>query len=128
MHFRELRADVIFSLAVVLACVNLATACYARTDFDGDWNVLIVTREGACEPALRYAVKIADGTVINDGVSIATVQGRVSQRGAVRVTVRSSNQWANGSGRFIRNRGNGVWKGYGTNGACAGTWGAERRQ
>jgi len=125
MQFRGLRAGIIVSLA--LACVNISSACYARTDFDGDWNVLIVTREGACEPTLRYAVKIADGAVINDGVSIATVQGRVGQRGAVRVIVRSGSQWANGSGRFTRNRGNGVWKGYGTNGACAGTWVAEPR-
>jgi len=127
MRIREFRTCiVIFFLA--LACIVVAVPGYARTYFDGDWNILIVTPEGACDPTLRYAVKIADGTVINDGASIATVQGRVSPRGAVRVIVRSGSQWANGSGRFSRTRGDGVWKGQGTSGACAGTWMAGRRQ
>ena len=127
MRIREFRACVII-LLLALACIVVAVPSYARSDFDGDWNILVVTREGACDPSLRYAVKIADGTVINDGASIATVQGRVSPRGAVRVIVRSGSQWANGSGRFSRTRGDGVWRGQGTNGTCAGTWVAGRRQ
>jgi hypothetical protein len=127
MRIREFRTCiVIFFLA--LACIVVAVPGYARTDFDGDWNILIVTREGACDPTLRYAVKIADGTVINDGVSLATVQGRVSAGGAVRVIVRSGSQWANGSGHFSRIRGDGVWRGQGTSGTCVGTWVAGRRQ
>jgi hypothetical protein len=127
MHIREFRSCVVI-LVLALACIVVSVPGYARTDFDGDWNILIVTREGACDPTLRYAVKIADGTVINDGVSIATVEGRVSPRGAVRVIVRSGSQWANGSGHFSRIRGDGVWRGQGTSGTCAGAWVAERRQ
>jgi hypothetical protein len=79
MRIREFRTCiVIFFLA--LACIVVAVPGYARTDFDGDWNIFIVTREGACDPTLRYAVKIADGTVINDGVSRATVGGRAGHR------------------------------------------------
>jgi hypothetical protein len=55
------------------------------------------------------------------------MQGRVTRSGAVSVTVRSGNQWANGSGRLGRNRGGSAWRGQGTSGACHGTWVAERR-
>jgi hypothetical protein len=127
MHIPEFRACVVI-LFLALACIVVAVPGYARTDFDGDWNILIVTREGACDPTLRYAVKVADGTVINDGASIATVQGRISPRGAMRVIVRSGSQWANGSGHFSGKRGDGVWRGQGTNGTCAGIWVAGRRE
>jgi hypothetical protein len=127
MHSWEFRSRiVIFVLA--LACVADATPAHARTDFDGDWNIFIVTREGACDASLRYGVKVADGAVIDDGNSIATVQGRVTPRGTVRVLVRSGSQWANGSGRLGKNHGNGVWRGQGMSGACAGTWVAGRRE
>jgi hypothetical protein len=107
MHSWEFRVRiVIFVLA--LACVVDATPAHARTDFDGDWGILIVTREGPCEATLRYGVKVADGTVISDGGSIATVQGRVTPRGTARVLVRSGSQWANGSGHLGRNHGGGV--------------------
>jgi len=116
------------AIFVALACVVFAVPGYAGTDFDGDWNILIVTRGGACEAALRYAVKIADGMVINDGGSIATVQGRVTPLGFVSVVVRSGSQWAYGSGRFSRNSGDGVWSGQGTNGTCDGIWVAGRQE
>ena len=107
MHGWEFRfRTVVFVLA--LACVVDVTPAHARTDFDGDWSIFIVTREGPCEASLRYGVKVANGAVIDDGSSIATVQGRVTPRGTVRVLVRSGSQWADGSGRLTKNRGGGV--------------------
>ncbi len=127
MRSQKFRARiVIFVLA--LACVVDATPVHAGADFDGGWSIFIVTRDGPCDPTLRYAVRVADGTVINDGASIATVQGQVTPRGTVRVLVRSGSQWANGSGHLGRSRGGGVWRGQGTSGTCAGTWVAERRE
>jgi hypothetical protein len=116
------------AIFVALACVVFVVPGYAGTDFDGDWNILIVTRGGACETALRYAVKIVDGTVINDSGSIATVQGRVTPLGFVSVVVRSGIQSAYGSGRFSRASGNGVWSGQGRNGTCDGIWVAGRQE
>jgi hypothetical protein len=127
MYSQEFRARVVI-FVVTLACAVAAAPAYARTDFDGDWSILIVTREGACETTLRYGVNVTDGTVINDGGGIATVQGRVTPRGTVRVLVRSGSQWANGSGHLGRNHGGGVWRGQGTSGTCAGTWVAGRRE
>jgi hypothetical protein len=127
MRSWEFRARiVIFALALVY--VVDATPAHARTNFDGDWSIFIVTREGPCEASLRYGVKVADGTVINDGSAVATVQGRVTPRGTVRVLVRSGSQWANGSGHLGKYHGGGVWRGQGTSGTCAGTWVAGRRE
>jgi hypothetical protein len=119
--------DWLLTSVLALAGVAVASPAFPRTIFDGDWSVLIVTHGGACDPAYRYGVQITDGTVINDGISVAAVQGRVTPTGAVRVTVRFGNQWADGSGRLNSNRGGGVWKGQGTSGTCNGTWQAERR-
>jgi len=115
------------TLVLALACAVVAGPAFARTVFDGDWSVLIVTHGGACDPAYRYGVRITDGAVISDGSSAAAVQGRVAPTGAVRVSVRSGNQWADGSGLLSRNRGGGAWRGQGTNGTCRGRWVAERR-
>jgi hypothetical protein len=99
----------------------------ARNDYDGDWSVLIQTRSGGCDPAIRYGVEITNGVVTSPNSSPATVQGRVNPRGSVSVAVRAGPQWANGSGRLDRTYGSGIWQGQGTSGACYGTWQAQRR-
>ena len=112
---------------LAMACVAVAGPACARSQFDGDWSVVIVTRGGACEPTVRYGVTISDGAVLNSGGVPAEVQGRVSIGGSVRVSVQSGNEWASGSGRLGRNSGGGVWHGQGSAGACQGTWIAQRR-
>ena len=114
--------------AMALGLTAISNPALARTKYDGDWSVLTVTRRGACEPAFRYGLQIADGTIISNAGGAAAVQGRVSPTGRVRVTVRSGNEWAEGSGHLTRNRGGGVWRGEGTSGACYGTWVAQRRE
>jgi hypothetical protein len=118
----------ILTFVLALACAVVASPAIARTAFDGDWSVLIVTHGGVCDPAYRYGVQITDGTVINDGSSTAAVQGRVTPTGIVRVIVRSGNQWADGSGYLSGNRGRGAWRGQSASGSCSGTWEAERRE
>lgn len=114
----------------VLALACVAAVCgpaSARTAYDGDWSVVIMTRNGACEPAVRYGVQIDNGAVINAEGGQAAVQGRVSPGGTIRVNVQSGNAWAEGSGRLKGNFGGGVWRGQGARGNCAGTWTAQRR-
>jgi hypothetical protein len=116
-------------LAGALACAGIAgpaATALARTSYDGTWSVLIVTRSGECERALRYEVQIDNGNVVADGGS-ASLQGRVAPSGAVRVSVSTGNQRAEGSGRLSRDTGGGEWRGQGSSGACAGIWQAERR-
>jgi hypothetical protein len=112
---------------LVFASLGVTSPTLARTNFDGDWSVVIQTRGGACMPSLRYPVAITNGVVTNGGETPATVQGRVAPNGAVRVTVQSGSSWASGSGRLTTTGGSGVWRGQGTSGLCEGTWQAQRR-
>lgn len=118
-HFLKL-----FVLAVIASAASAPVL--ARTPYDGNWSVVIVTRSGACEPTTRYGLEIVNGTVIGPGGSGTEVQGRVSRAGTVSVSVRAQGQWASGSGRLGGSRGSGRWHGQGTSGSCAGTWAAQR--
>ena len=112
---------------LVLICFGPSSPSFARSSFDGDWSVVIVTRGGACTPSLRYPVVITNGLVTNASDTPAAVSGRVAPTAAVRVTVQSGGSWASGSGHLGATRGSGVWRGQGTSGFCNGTWQAERR-
>ena len=117
------------ALAGALACAGIAPlsdAAAARTSYDGTWSVVIMTRSGSCDSALRYQVQINNGYVLNEAGSV-NLQGRVASSGAVRVSVSAGGQWANGSGRLSRSHGSGLWRGQGSAGTCAGVWQAERR-
>lgn len=111
---------------LALGCATLAGPAFASTPYDGDWSVVISTQSGTCEPSIRYGLQIENGMVIAGGGN-ATVQGRVSPAGNVKVLVQSGGSSADGSGHLGRTRGAGVWRGQGTSGACQGTWMAERR-
>ena len=91
--------------------------------FDGDWSVAIITQSGACDPSYRFGVEIIDGNVVYEG----RPAGRVAPNGAVRVNISQGGQEAAGQGRMSRNYGSGVWRGYGSAGACSGSWQAQRR-
>ena len=86
----------ITSLLLVLASVAIVGPASALTLYDGEWSVIILTRSGACDPNYRVGVQIAHGEIDSGG--FAAVQGQVTSRGGVKVTVRSGNQWAYGSG------------------------------
>src|SRR5215472_14479617 len=113
--------------ALVAAALTVTSPALARSNFDGEWSVVIASRDGACTPTVRYPVNITNGIVTNGGNAPAAVQGRVASSGGVRVTVQSGGAWASGSGRLGATRGSGIWRGQGTIGACEGTWQAERR-
>jgi hypothetical protein len=117
------------ALAGAVVCAGVAAVpdiAAARTSYDGAWSVVIITRSGTCDSALRYQVQINNGYVLNEAGSV-NLQGRVASNGAVRVSVSAGGQWANGSGRLSRRYGSGLWRGQGSAGTCAGVWQAERR-
>jgi hypothetical protein len=125
------RARILQTTILALACAAIATPSLARSAarnaFDGDWSVLIMTRNGPCDPSLRYELQIWNGQVINNGSAAVDIQGRVAPSGMVRVNVQAGGQWASGAGRLDLARGGGVWQGQGSAGACSGTWVAQRR-
>ena len=99
----------------------------ARTPYDGNWSVLIVTNTGPCDRGYRYRLSIQNGSVIYEGSASVNVSGRVGKGGFVNVRVRAGSQGASGSGRLSRTAGGGQWRGTGSMVSCAGTWSAERR-
>ena len=113
-------------LAVAAALTGAMSSASARTIYDGNWSVLIITDRGTCDRAYRYPIDIQNGVVHYRG-DVVDMKGRVGGNGAVYVTVSRGNQSASGSGRLGRSFGRGVWKGAGSSDTCSGRWEAERR-
>jgi hypothetical protein len=110
-------------LAATLAPAHAA----ARTNFDGNWSVLIVTDSGPCDRGYRYGLAIRNGRVFYEGSAAVNVNGQVSPNGYVQVRVWAGSQSANGAGRLSSTSGSGTWRGAGSSSSCAGSWSAERR-
>jgi hypothetical protein len=113
------------ALAMLAATVPASAPASARSNFDGQWSVLIVTQKGTCDRAYRYPVKIDNGSVGYAGDSSFTVSGKVGDNGTVTVKVARGSQSANGQGRLSATDGSGMW--VAGSGDCSGTWTAERR-
>ena len=120
-------AHVLFAAGFIVAAALTPEPAAARTPYDGNWSVLIVTNTGPCDRGYRYGLSIRDGSVIYEGSAPVNVAGRVARNGAVNVRVWAGSQGASGSGRLSRTSGGGQWRGTGSMGSCAGTWSAERR-
>ena len=115
-----------FSLIFLTICLFDALGAMARTAFDGAWSVLIVTDNGTCDRAYRYALRIADGRVFYDDPSFS-ISGGVDGAGRVQVRVAAGGQAATGYGRLSGNYGQGSWSGRSSTSQCSGHWEAERR-
>jgi hypothetical protein len=117
-----------FAAGLALAAATFAPLrAAARTSFDGNWSVVIVTDRGQCDRAYRYGVTIRNGSVLYEGGAAVNVAGRVSGNGQVNVRLWAGSQSATGNGRLSRNYGTGRWSGVSSSGSCSGTWSAERR-
>src|SRR5262249_60997809 len=87
---------------LALATLTAATAyaampAQAKTNFDGNWSVVIITEKGTCDRSYRYPVKISDGSVGYAGEASFDVSGRVNPNGKVTVTVSRGDRRASGS-------------------------------
>ena len=122
MISRFFRAGILAFLCVS-AVPNTASA---QRVFDGNWSVLIVTQNGACDRAYRYGISIRNGGVYYDG-GVVNFTGRVAANGNVTVRVTSGGAFANGTGRLNRREGQGSWSGQSGGSRCSGYWTAERR-
>jgi|HubBroStandDraft_5_1064220.scaffolds.fasta_scaffold154689_2 hypothetical protein len=92
--------------------------------FDGNWSVIIHTRQGNCGESLRYSVRIIGGQV-QSGEQNYRAAGSVSPNGAIRVVVAEGDRSASGAGRLAGNAGSGLW--HTDRGDCSGDWTAQRR-
>jgi hypothetical protein len=113
------------SLAFVITtlAVNMTAA---STVYDGSWSLSVVTNRGSCAPTYQFEIQISNGVINYQGP--ASVNGRVSSGGEVRVSVSSEGDRASGSGKLSRTSGRGTWSGRSTTSgeACSGHWSAYR--
>jgi hypothetical protein len=110
--------------AILVAGVTTGSSATVRGAYDGDWSVVIYTKRGDCDRALRYSLHIVGGRVLADDQSYQ-LRGAVAPGGAIRVTVAEGGRSASGSGRLFGNSGHGQWRT--SSGECTGQWTAERR-
>ncbi len=110
--------------ALVAASVALAaTSSFAIPRYDGLWSVSIVTKKGDCIASYRYPMRIANGVLGNGGDIALNISGKVTDEGAVHVSVSHGDSRAIGSGKLAANSGSGSWR----TTSCSGSWTAERR-
>jgi len=112
--------------ALALVAAYAPTPAAARANFDGNWNVLIVTSSGPCDRSYRFGLSIRNGDIFYTGSAPVNEDGRVSGNGSLRVRVSAGAQSASGAGRLLRDYGRGHWRGTGASDVCAGSWAAER--
>jgi hypothetical protein len=95
-------------------------AAAAPANYDGLWNVTIVTKSGSCEPTARYPLTVTDGRITAPG---ADVSGKVGPEGIVKVSIGAA--YANG--QLSGNTGSGKWNGASGGVPCSGRWEASRQ-
>ncbi len=117
--------SIAFATVFAVGVVSAAPSAYAAS-FDGPWSVVVVTKQGPCDPTYRYGITISNGVVYYAGGGAVSLTGRVAPSGAVSVRVASGPQYALGTGRLSRSSGGGSWRGQGASGACSGSWAASR--
>jgi len=110
--------------AVAIGFLALASAAQSRSAYDGSWDLVFVTQQGACDPAYNFTVNISNGFVTHP--NLVKFKGYVAKSGAVRASVTVQGKYASGSGRLSNASGRGTWSGYAGNARCSGYWTAQR--
>jgi hypothetical protein len=117
----RIAATAALAIAVTAPAVDLAAAGSA---YDGRWSLSIVTQKGTCDPSYNFPVEITNGNVSFPG--LVKANGRVTAKGAVRVSVSVPGKSASGSGRLTKGSGSGHWTGKSGEDRCSGIWTAQR--
>lgn len=123
--FTRTRGLLVAAALAAAAAVPALSPAEAVPGYDGVWSVVIITKEGICDPSYRYPIRITNGTLGNAGTASVSISGKVGKNGAVIVNVSTGDKTATGTGRLAGKIGTGSWSG--GNGACSGVWQAERR-
>ena len=91
--------------AIASSFLVLATAANARSAYDGSWNLVFVTRSGACDATYNFTVDISNGIVTEP--NLVKFRGYVARSGAVRASVTVQDKYASGAGRLSGTTGHG---------------------
>jgi hypothetical protein len=106
-------------LLLLSAMTLLAAPAIAQTDYDGVWNVTVITRTGSCQPTTSYPLVVADGNVSG----AADLSGSVGRNGVVRASLKGA--FANG--QLSGHAGSGRWNAASAGMPCSGRWTATKR-
>jgi hypothetical protein len=106
-------------LLALSAMTLFAVPALAQTDYDGAWNVTVITRTGSCQPTTSYPLVVTDGSVSG----AADLSGSVGRNGMVRASLRGA--FANG--QLSGNAGSGRWNSASAGMPCSGRWTATKR-
>jgi hypothetical protein len=101
------------------AAAAMSAPAVAESNYDGLWNVTILTSAGSCNPTAQYPLTVSDGHVTGPG----NVSGSVARSGGVRVSI--SGAYANGT--LSGNAGSGRWNSASAGMPCSGRWVAARQ-
>jgi hypothetical protein len=123
--FARTRGLLVMAALATAAAVPALSPAEAVPGYDGVWSVVIITKEGICDPSYRYPIRITNGNLGNAGTASVNITGKVGKNGAITVNVSTGDKTATGTGRLAGSHGTGSWSG--GNGACSGVWQAERR-
>jgi hypothetical protein len=78
----------LLTCATTAGClVAFVSVAQARSAYDGSWNLIFVTKRGACDTTYNFSVNIADGIVTHP--NLVRFRGYVARSGAVRFGDRS---------------------------------------
>jgi hypothetical protein len=116
---RTRRRRVLPVLLVLSAMTLFAAPAFAQTDYDGTWNVTVVTKTGSCQPTTFYPLVVTDGSVSG----AADLSGSVGRNGVVRASLRG----AHANGQLSGNAGSGRWNSASAGMPCSGRWMATKR-
>ena len=97
-----------------LAAAFITAPALAETNYDGLWNVTILTSAGSCNPTAQYPLTVSEGRVSGPG----NTSGSVARGGGVRVSI--SGAYANGT--LSGNAGSGRWNSAASGMPCSGRW------
>jgi hypothetical protein len=114
----------LIAAATAASLVALTPGAQAHSTYDGSWDLIFVTRSGACDPTYDFSVNITNGIVTHP--NLVKFRGYVARSGAVRASVTVQDKYASGSGRLSGLSGRGTWSGYSGGARCSGDWTAQR--
>jgi hypothetical protein len=115
---------ILLCLTVTGCLLAMASAVRAASAYDGSWDLVFMTKRGACDASYNFTVNITNGLVTHP--NLVRFKGYVARSGAVHASVTVQDKYASGSGRLSNAAGRGTWSGYAGTARCSGYWTAQR--
>jgi hypothetical protein len=112
-------------IATTSCCfIGFASAAYARSAYDGPWELAFVTQRGACDSSYSFTVDVTNGIITHP--NLVRLRGYVANSGSVRASVTVQDKYASGAGKLSSSSGHGSWSGHSGKERCSGYWTAQR--